>query len=62
MQKPKIKLQIVIFLEFWVVYTVSFFVSNPLYVNKEQCKVKTKYKFDVLLRVLLKTKLSFVGY
>ena len=31
MQKPKIKLQIVIFLEFWLVFTVSSFVRNSVY-------------------------------
>ena len=31
MQKSKIKIQIVIFLEFWVVFTVSFFVGKPVY-------------------------------
>ena len=30
MQKPKIKLQIVIFLEFRVVFTVSSFMGNPV--------------------------------
>ena len=30
MQKPKIKLQIVICFEFWVVFTVSSFVGNPV--------------------------------
>ena len=30
-KKPKIKLQIVIFLEFWVVFTVLSFVGNPVY-------------------------------
>ena len=30
MQKPKVKLQIVIFLEFWVVFTFSFFLGNPV--------------------------------
>ena len=34
MQKPKINLQIVIFLEFWVVFTVWSFVGNPVLVNK----------------------------
>ena len=33
MQKPKIKLLIVIVLEFWVVFTVSSFV-NIVYKNK----------------------------
>ena len=30
-KKPKIKLQIVILLEFWVVFTVLSFVGNPVY-------------------------------
>ena len=36
MQRPKIKLQIGIFLEFWVVFTVSSFVGNP--VTREEFK------------------------
>ena len=35
-QKPKVKLQIVIFLELWVVFTVSSFVGNPVYVIKQK--------------------------
>ena len=35
MQKPKIKLQIVIFFEFWVVFIVSYFVGNPVHVTTE---------------------------
>ena len=31
MQKLKIKLQIVVFLEFWVVFTVSSFVRNLIH-------------------------------
>ena len=31
MQKPKFKIQIFIFLEFWVVFTVLSFVGNPVY-------------------------------
>ena len=31
MQKPKFELQLVIFLEFWVVFTVWSFVGNPVY-------------------------------
>ena len=34
MQKPKDKLQIDIFLEFWVVFTVSSFVGNPVDKNR----------------------------
>ena len=30
MQKPKVKLQIDIFLEFWVVFTVSSFEGDPM--------------------------------
>ena len=30
-KKPKIKLQIVVFLEFWVVFTVLSFVGNHVY-------------------------------
>ena len=31
MQKPKVKIQIFIFLEFWVVSEVSSFVGNSVY-------------------------------
>ena len=35
-QKPKVKLQIVIFLELWVVITVSSFVGNSVHVIKQK--------------------------
>ena len=41
MQKPKIKLQIAILLEFWVVFTVSSLVGNPVtsHINRRHREV-----------------------
>ena len=45
MQKPKIKLEIVILLEFWVVFTVSSLEGNPVF--KEASDILKYYKsFD----------------
>ena len=46
MQKPKIKIQIVIFLEFLVVFIVSSFVGNPVY---------NVYLYYIILKQYFKT-------
>ena len=45
MQKPKIKLYFVLFLEFWVVFVVSFFVVNPVVagMSTENTKMKRNW-------------------
>ena len=46
MQKPKFKLEVIIFLEFWVVFIVSSFVGNHV------SYMKINYTFDIWLELL----------
>ena len=47
MQKPKIKLQINIYLEFWVVFTVSSFVGDPVLMETENVEMSPEKKITV---------------
>ena len=50
MQKPKVKLKIVIFLEFWVVFTVASFAGNPASSNTNKTWPKSRFPIPCFSR------------